>query len=81
MESTTMIQAETDKRLMTAMTYLHAAYETYCDWMEAGDTSRFRDENFDCISDISSGFGKLENKLADLIGVKLTYDLEAKYRH
>ncbi|MBO8475199.1 MAG: hypothetical protein IAB91_07920 [Bacteroidetes bacterium] len=55
--------------------------ETYCDWMEAGDTVRFRDENFDCISDISSSFGKLENKLADLIGVKLTYDLEAKYRH
>lgn len=81
MESRTMIQAETDSRLMNAMTYLHAAYETYCDWMEAGDTSRFRDENFDCISDISSGFGKLENKLADLIGVKLTYDLEAKYRH
>lgn len=76
-----IINAETDRRMMDAMTYLHAAYETYCDWMEAGDTSRFRDENFDCISDISSSFGKLENKLADLIGVKLTYDLEAKYRH
>ena len=76
-----IINAETDRRMMDAMTYLHAAYETYCDWMEAGDTSRFRDENFDCISDISSGFGKLENKLADLIGVKLTYDLEAKYMH
>ncbi len=81
MDRNTLIPAEADRLLLEVMTYLHAAGEAFDRWEEAHYKSQFHNENACDILEAGLAFGKLECQVAGIIGDKMTFDLEMKYKH
>lgn len=81
MDKDTLIPAEPDQQLLKVITYLHAAGEAFDRWEEAHYRGQFHDENESDIREAALAFGKLECQVTDIIGVKMSFDLEMRYKH
>ena len=81
MDKDTLIPAEPDRQLLKVITYLHAAGEAFDKWEELHYRDQFHNENENDIMEASLAFGKLECQVTGIIGIKLSFDLEMRYKH
>ena len=62
------------------LTYTHTVYERFLDMKRRGGRRKFSKRRR-IHNSFGVSFSRLKNRPADHIGVKLTYDPEAQYRH
>lgn len=71
-------KAEADCGLLEVLTLVHAAQERFDKWADRLGKGGFYSEYYNYIREASLGLGQMECGIADIVGMKLVYDLESR---